>query len=246
MLLDNHPTTTTTTMPVNPKLQAGQSKYRETQAKAKALGLKATGKREELLERIAAHEAKAKGKIQQLEEAEEEEEKEAPGTPSKANADLAKIDSMTRAELKRHYVDKQKEKEEEEETKQEEEEKETKEEEEPTRPPSANRVPTRPRPMPKAESKTSPAVEAVRGALKDIQESKQAMNNPTTSPELRGTFKSEMLAAAATLRMNPLNAAIELGMLTPEERKAYSIRTSLMYHPGGGAAQAPRKGGGAA
>jgi hypothetical protein len=53
VLLDSHPTTTTT-MPVNPKLKAGQAKYRETQAKAKKLGLEATGKHEVLLARIAA------------------------------------------------------------------------------------------------------------------------------------------------------------------------------------------------
>jgi hypothetical protein len=222
-------------MPVTKKLQEGQAAYRETQKKAKSLGLRAKGSHKTLLARIEAHEAKAEAKIQQLEEA-----------PSKASADLAKIDSMSPAELKQ-YVGKQ---EEEEETKQyEEEEKDTKEEEKdtkPSKPDSANREPARPRPMPKAESKTPPAVEAVRGALKDIQESKEAADNPATSPELRDKFKSEMLAAAATLRKNLLYTVHELGMLTPEHRVAYSIRTSQTAHPGGGAAQAPRKGGGAA
>jgi hypothetical protein len=137
-------------MPVTKKLQEGQAAYRETQKKAMSLGLPATGSHKTLLVRIEAHEAKAEAKIQQLEEA-----------PSKAIADLAKIDSMSPADLKQ-YVSKQ---EEEEETKQyEEDEKETKEYEgeakpsKPSKPDSANRVPARPRPTPKAESKTPPAV----------------------------------------------------------------------------------------
>ena len=149
-------------MPVTKQLQEGQAAFRETQKKAKAMGLPAKGTHKALLARIAAHEA---------------QDEAAPKTPSKASADVAKIDSMSKAELKQ-YLGKQ---EEEEETKQyEEEAKETKEEEEeakPSKPDSANRAPTRPRPTPKAESKTSPAVQAVRGALKHIEESKQVVND---------------------------------------------------------------------